>query len=229
MISSTSSEGALTKRRLLSLIARLYDVLGSCSPALIKPKMMLQRLWENELGWDHPVSRALRETWERWCGELPALRDHLIPRNYFRREIEGSSMLIHRFCNASDSAYAKAVYLRAVDQEGLVHVSLVMAKTKVAPMKGLTLPMLELRGAVFVAKLLSHTARILDLPNNQVYTWSGSNVVLSWLRSKPRRFKTFVSKQVSEILELAPPTCWQHVSGRTIHPIVPRGDYFHLS
>ena len=87
---------------------------------------------------------------------------------------------------------AGVVYLRAVDQEGLVHVSLIRAKTKVAPIKRLTMQRLELCGAVIVAKLLSHTARNLDIPNNQVYAWSDSNVVCSWLCENPRRFKTFV-------------------------------------
>ena len=88
-------------------------------------------------------------------------------------------MQLHGFCDASESAYAMVVYLRALDQEGLVHISLIMAKTKVVPIKHLTMPRIELCGAVIVAKLLSRTARILDIPNDQVYAWSDSNVVLS--------------------------------------------------
>ena len=88
-------------------------------------------------------------------------------------------MQLHAFCDASESAYAGVVYLRAVDQDGLVQVSLIMAKTKVAPTKHLTMPKLELCGAVIVAKLLSHTAKILNIPNKQVYAWSDSVIVLS--------------------------------------------------
>ena len=156
----------------------------------------------------------MRETWERWCVELPVLCDHLIPQTYFPREVEGSSMQLHGFCDAIESAYAGVIYLRAVDQDGLVHVSLIIAKTKVAPTKCLAMPRLELCGAVIVAKLLNHIAKILNIPNKQVYTWSDSIVVLSWLRGNPRRFKTFVGNPVSEILELAPLTCWRHVSGK---------------
>ena len=132
--------------------------------------------------------------------------------NLFPREVEGSSKQLHGFGDASESAYAEVVYLRAVHQNGLVHVSLIMAKTNVAPIKRLTMPRLELCGAMIVAKLLSHTARTLDISNNQVYTGSYSKVALSWLRGNSRRFKTFVGNRVSEILELAPPTCWRHVS-----------------
>ena len=132
MISAPSSVG-LTNRTLLSVITRLHDILSWCYPALIKPKIMLQRLGECGIGWNHPVSRVMRETWERWCGELPLLCGHLIPRTYFPREVEGYSMQLHGFCDASESAYAGVVYLRAGDQDGLVHVSLIMAKTKVSP------------------------------------------------------------------------------------------------
>ena len=75
-------------------------------------------------------------------------------------------MQLHEFCDASESAYAGGLYLRAVDQDGFIHVSLIMAKTKVAPIKCLTMPRLEMCGAVIVAKLLSRTARILDISNN---------------------------------------------------------------
>ena len=61
---SLSSEGALTKQTLFSLIARLHDILCWCSPALIKPMIMLQRLWEDGLDWDNPVSRAMRGSYE---------------------------------------------------------------------------------------------------------------------------------------------------------------------
>ena len=101
-------------------------------------------------------------------------------------------MQLHEFCDASKLANAWVVYLRAVDQDGLVHVSLIMAKTKVGPIKHLTMPELEFCGAVIVAKLLSHTAKILNIPNKQVYAWSDSIVVLSWVHGNPRRFKTFI-------------------------------------
>ena len=191
-------------------------MLGWCSPVLIKPKIILQRLWEDRLDWDDPVTQAVRKTWERcrWCGELPILRGHLIPRSCFPREVDGASMQLHKFCDTSESAYVRVVYLRGVDQDGLVHMSLIMAKTKVAPIKYLSMPGLELCGAVIVAELLSHMAKILNIPNKQVYAWSESVVVLSWLHSNPQCFKRFVGNQVSKILELAPSTCWRHVSSK---------------
>ena len=109
MISSPLSEGALTKRTLLSLAALLYDILGWFSPVLIKPKIILQTLWEDGLDWDDPVSQAMLETRKRWCRELPVLHGHLIPRTDFLREVEGSSMQLHGFCDAFESGYAGVI------------------------------------------------------------------------------------------------------------------------
>ena len=56
----------LTKRTLTSDIARVYDILGWCSPTVVKLKILLQRIWDEKLGWDELVSPILAEVWERW-------------------------------------------------------------------------------------------------------------------------------------------------------------------
>ena len=120
---------------------------------------------------------------------------------------------LHGFSDASELAYAAAVYLRIVTIDDVVSVILVMAKTKVAPIKRLTVPRLELCGAVLLARLLYHVAKILSVPLEQTYAWTDSVVVLSWLRGNPRRLKTFVGNRISEIMELIPPNRWRHVGG----------------
>ena len=126
MISSPSHQKERSLSKHFFHISSVYDSLGWCSLTLMKPKIILQRLWEDGLDWDDPVSRAIHETWERWCGELPILCGHLISR----REVDAASMQLHEFCDASELACTVVVYLRAVDQDGLVHVSLIMAKTR---------------------------------------------------------------------------------------------------
>ena len=116
-------------------IARLFDVLGWCSPAIIVMKSFLQRLCENSLEWDEPVPTQIEHNWKKWKRELPVLRDHQIMRPYFPREIEVVSKELQGFCDASEAAYSGVINLRAIDTKGNVHVSLVMAKTKVAPLK----------------------------------------------------------------------------------------------
>ena len=106
------------------------------------------------------------------------------------------------------------VYIRGVDTKGIAHVGLVIAKTKVAPIKRMTIPRLELCGALIAARLLKHVSGLLSIPAENIFAWTDSRVVLGWLRGDPRRFKTFVGNRVSEVLELIPPNARRHVSGK---------------
>ena len=124
-----------------------------------------------------------------------------------------ASIQLHGFSDASEAAYAGVVYLRLTDSNGRVHTSLVTSKTKVAPIKRLTLPRLELCGANLLAHLLYHVKDSLNIPLQDVYAWTDSTIVLSWLDGNPRRFKTYVGNRISCIMELIPTKHWRHVSG----------------
>ena len=139
LVAITYETGKLTKRRLLSEVAKLFDVLGWCSPAIIIPKMLIQRLWEENLDWDEVVTQNISNTWEKWISTIMELRQCSIPRNYFPLEADVTTVQLHGFCDASERAYAGAVYIRGIDTKGIVHTSLVVAKTKVAPIKRLTI------------------------------------------------------------------------------------------
>ena len=121
-------------------------------------------------------------------------------------------MQLHGFSDASELAYAGVVYLWMVHANGDVHTSLVMSKTKVAPIKRLTIPQLELCGAHLLAQLLHHCKEVFHLPPDEVFAWSDSTIVLNWLVGS-RRFKTYVGNRVSRIVELIAPEHWNHVEG----------------
>ena len=140
------------------------------------------------------------------------LHNHLIARCYYPGNTEVKSVQLHVFCDASESAYAAVAYLSIVDVKDSA-TSLVIAKRKVAPIKRLTIPRLELCRAVLLARLISYIGNIFPIPTGNIYAWTDSSVVLGWLRRNPRRFKRFVGNRVSEVIELLPPNCWQHVKG----------------
>ena len=170
----------LTKRILTSDIARTFDVLGWVSPVVVKAKILLQRMWEVKVQWDDPVPQELEQTWQQWRAELSLLADRHIPRCYFPKDAAIAYRQLHGFSDASEQAYSGVVYLRLVDTTGCVHISLVIAKTRVAPIKRLTIPRLELCGAHLLSQLLRHCQVVLNLPSEDIFAWTDSTIVVSW-------------------------------------------------
>ena len=122
----------ITKRMLVSDVAKTFDILGWFSPTTIKVRILLRRLWEQKIDWDGPVPTPAYNDWLQWRSELHLLSSKHIPRCYFNKKSEIASVQLHGFCDTSENAYA-AVYLRLTDTFGKVQISLVTSKTEVAP------------------------------------------------------------------------------------------------
>ncbi|KMQ84502.1 gag-pol polyprotein precursor, partial [Lasius niger] len=200
-----------TKRTILSQTARLFDPLGWLAPIVIRAKLVIQAAWLQRLEWDAPLAVEEAATWTTLEEELPLVEQIRIPR-WFRGD-PGSLVKIYGFSDASEQAYAAVVYLRVIEG-GLPHISLVMAKTRVAPLKRVSLPRLELCAASLLAKLASHVCSTLSLETSPVFLWTDSTVALSWIRGHPAKWTTFVANRVAEIQRLNRDAKWRHVPGR---------------
>ena len=118
--------GDLTKRALVSHIAKIFDALGWVAPVTVKAKILLQRLWEEGIGWDELVPAALEQDWQKWRQDLYMLKNKHIPRCYYPKEVKIVYQQLHGFSDTSEQAYAG---LRQVDTSGQIHIALVVAKT----------------------------------------------------------------------------------------------------
>lgn len=201
--------GPITKRSILSTVARLFDPLGFLSPTIVLAKIMLQQLWTAGVTWDEEVSSDIAEKWLNYRNTLSNLEALRIPRWIgIRRE---QKCQIHAFCDASESAYGAVVYARSESADGTVAIQFITAKTKVAPIQQITVPRLELCAAVLLSKLLAYVGSTLNLEEMDYYAWSDSQVVLAWIRKLPRQWKTFVANRVSFIQSSTSPDRWRYV------------------
>ena len=216
------SPAAITKRSMLSDIARLFDPLGWLSPIIITAKILIQELWIRGSDWDTPVDEDILCSWLNFRDHLPEISTINIPRWF--GTFKDSTWELHGFSDASERAYAASVYL-ILRSKSHVKVFLISSKTKVAPIKQLSVAKLELCGALLLARLIhSHKIRLLHQPQS-IVCWSDSQIVLAWLRGHPSRWKTFVANRVSEIQTLLPDARWYHV-GTKDNPadLASRGD-----
>lgn len=199
----------ITKRNILGDIQRLFDPLGWLAPVFIPAKMIIQRLWLKKLSWDEAVDPEIKRKWLEIRQGLQELKDLKIDR-WIQTTKDTDDMTIHGFCDASIHAYGAVAYLRVRTQDGKYKVSLIAAKARVAPVKPLTLPRLELCGALLLSKLLKQISEATRIPSSQIYCWSDSTVVLSWLNGDPNRWQTFVRNRVVAILDNIG-NKWSHV------------------
>ncbi|XP_043478769.1 uncharacterized protein LOC122509074 [Leptopilina heterotoma] len=198
-----------TKRNVLSVIAKQFDPLGWISPILIIAKIIIQDLWIRHLDWDETLPDDLSVRWKSYCNELNNVQKITIPR--WTGLTSHDVIEIHGFADASSRAYAAVVYLRIQNVSKKINVSLLLGKTKVAPLKTLTIPRLELCAAVLLAKLLKKIVNDLQLDDVPVYGWSDSTIVLAWLSKHPSTWRTFIANRVETIQSLIPTASWKHV------------------
>ncbi|XP_011859047.1 PREDICTED: uncharacterized protein LOC105556563 [Vollenhovia emeryi] len=206
-----SDNVAPTKRTILSQTARLFDPLGWLAPIVVGAKLLIQTTWLQQLDWDAPLATEEATAWARLEGELPILEEIKIPR-WFHCHASVDTIEIHGFSDASERACAAVVYLRVVNA-GEAYISIVMAKTKVAPLKRVSLPRLELCAASLLAKLIGHLQTSLELSAVPTFLWTDSTVTLAWIRGHPAKWTTYVANRVAEIQRLTRDAMWRHVPG----------------
>lgn len=201
-----------TKRLVLSTIARLYDPLGWITPVIFYAKSFLQVLWTKALQWDDKLSPEISSIWENFVQQLVLLQDIYIPRHV--NTTDAKTIQLHGYSDASDAGFCATVFLRVQGNDDQVHTYLLIAKSRVAPLKRVSLPRLELCGAHLLSKLLQYCVKKLctHLKFDEVYAWCDSTIVLSWIQTPAYRLKTYVANRVAEIQDVSTPINWRHIA-----------------
>ncbi|XP_058448656.1 uncharacterized protein LOC131428628 [Malaya genurostris] len=207
-IPSMSDQSLVTKRIVVSEMSSLFDPLGLLGPVVANAKMFVQRLWAESLSWDEPLSENHSAWWRIYRSDIPSLRSIEIPRRVLfntRREYR-----LHCFCDASKRGYGCCIYVVSPDDSGKLHSQLLTSKARIAPLRGQTIPRLELCAALLGSQLMDHLRRTTEY-SNPVTFWTDSTIVLHWIKSQSNVWKVFVSNRVAEIQRLTKGSPWRHV------------------
>ncbi|GBM91417.1 hypothetical protein AVEN_66095-1, partial [Araneus ventricosus] len=122
----------------LSIIARLFDPLGLLGPVITKAKIFMQQLWLLKIDWSERLPEKEACEWQEFVKSLMNLNDMNIERCIVIQSAVVTEL--HGFCDASEKAYGAAIYARTVTAAGEVKVKLVASKSRVSPIKQVTIP-----------------------------------------------------------------------------------------
>lgn len=202
-------KGDITKRKFFSCILQLFDPSGYAAPVVARGKILMQDLWRLNVGWDEKVTREIENKWKELWKEINLLENLRINRwigSGVDRRIE-----LHGFSDASKLAYGAVIYVRSENSNGEVNVNLLVSKSKVAPLKQLTIPRLELAAAELLSNLFAKVRSTMEWPQIEYTLWTDSLVTLYWINKLPCNLKTFVANRVSSIQMNSEIKHWRHV------------------
>ncbi|XP_054709007.1 uncharacterized protein LOC129218706 [Uloborus diversus] len=204
-----------SKRVVLKTVLKIFDPLGILLPFTVRMKSLMQETWQRGIGWNENLPNDLKYEWESWCSEIDHLPKFEIPRKYFPGGLENFDTIeLHIFSDASPKAYGAVAYFRCAKIDNEIRTSLVWAKCRVSPIKRLTIPRLELMGAIIAARMCKYLKTVFSSHVLDVHIWSDSIVALHWIKGSPINWKPFVANRVEEIQSLTNPRIWNFTPGK---------------
>ncbi|KAL0822677.1 hypothetical protein ABMA28_004699 [Loxostege sticticalis] len=202
-----------TKREALSAVMSIFDPLGLLSYYTIRAKIIIQRVWRLQTNWDEELPDELANEFRTWLSGVESLRSLRLSRLYAHTGGVTRKQL-HVFCDASECAYATAIYWLVEYEDGSKRVILTAAKARVAPIKAQTIPRLELQACLIGARLATTIIREHRWQPHRVVYWTDSRTVLHWINNDRVRYPPYVAHRLNEISELTEPEQWKWVPTR---------------
>ena len=203
----------LTRRGILSMTSAFFDPIGFFAPVILTGKLILQEITRDNIDWDEPVRDDIKTRWLKWLATLQGIADIRLQRCYTPVSAAIVTREMHLFCDASQQSYGVAAYMRIMDSNDEVYVSFICGKTRLAPIKSVSIPRLELCAATLASKM--HTSIKYELQSDMQFEnvtfWTDSTTVLHYIRNTDTRFKVFVANRLTAIHENSTVTQWRYI------------------
>ncbi|GBN92024.1 Dual specificity protein phosphatase 23 [Araneus ventricosus] len=203
-------KASCTKGDVLIVIARLYDLLGFIGPVITKAKMFLQKLWQLKVNWDGELPEPLAKQWTHFVGSLKFIEELHIDRFLLADAIKKTILV--GFADDSQAAYGAVVYMKSISETSSVVMKLIASKSRIAPIKTISIPRLELSVCLLLSQLVEKIIDALKMKIDDVILHTDSTIALAWINTPPNQLKTFIGNRVSKIQDLTESCKWRHIS-----------------
>ena len=202
----------LSKRIILAQLNGIFDPLGLVSPFVIKGKMLLRQLFRDKIGWDEKISDELRAECVSFFREMFDL-----PLLSFKRSVKPVDAVkeptLIIFSDASKEAYGACCYIRWELADGAFSSNILLAKSKIAPVKVITIVRLELLAAVISVRLRLSIKVECRYNFERIIHIVDSEIVRAMIQRESYGFNTFTSTKIGEIQGGSIPEDWYWVNG----------------
>ena len=220
-------EGMLTKRKLSSHSAKIYDPVGHLAAFVLRSKLTMKKCWESKTDWDRKVTQEVSDEFYKWAQDVKNLDKIKLKRCILHVGKAVEAIQLHMTCDACFTAVGCNGYIRVVYKDGTIDCDLLMARSQLAPSKSpcLTIPRMELASLLLAAKLAEFMCNELDMNINDVTYHSDSLTAIYYAKSPPTRWAQWVANRVRRIQKIVSDTTKiRHVAGE-INPsdMVSRG------
>ena len=196
----------------MAFIAGVYDPLGLSAPLILQGRLILQSLCRDQIDWDSIIDEKVKRMLVRWQANLVAVKEVKLPRCMRPFNFNVIGIQLHHFSDASEFAYGCVSYARMVNENGNVTCMFIFGKARVAPLKSITIPRLELNVATLAVKVHCFLSESLNVNSNDVYFWTDSTTVLRYIYNDKARYKTFVANRLAIIRDFSIKSQWHFVN-----------------
>ena len=185
--------------------------------------MLLRNLNALKLDWDDPIPAEEQDAWIDFFRELFEMESVRFNRSIMPENSVGDPTLII-FSDASEKAFGACAYARWQMMDGSFESRLIMAKSRLAPLKKITTVRLELNAALLSARIKEFIQREIRYNFVNTYLIVDSEIVRAMTQKDSYGFNTFVAVRVGEIQEKTAKNEWYWVEGElNIADIISRG------